>query len=50
VTEDEGWPRGTVGHLSRWHSALITGAAIALITLVVVAGCVAGLLVLRALS
>jgi hypothetical protein len=50
VTEDEGWPRGTTGELSPVHAAVISGAALALIALVVAAGFVAALLIVQAIA
>ena len=49
MADDEGWPRGTTGQLAPAHAALVTGAAWILLALFVATGCVAGLLILRAL-
>ncbi len=50
MMDDEGWPRGTIGQLDPVRAALVTGAALAMIALVVVAACVAVLLMLRAVA
>ncbi|MEV8516274.1 hypothetical protein [Dactylosporangium sp. NPDC051484] len=50
MTGEEGWPRGTVGHLTRPKAALVTCAALGVIGIALAVACLALLLVIRVLA